>query len=142
MQAMALAVPMCNAMPVHGPDLVFFLLYVWSREYPQQNVNIMGVVNLEVSILQDLGENEQCFKSVGSCRQVGACCSARIGKGWGGCCNHAHILLSQQSIDPSVGRCWPVGASWSGKTEEDGDERCCRCLAHILPKERVAVWQV
>lgn len=47
---MALAVPICNSMPVHGPDLVFFLMYVWSREYPTQNVNIMGVVSLEVGL--------------------------------------------------------------------------------------------
>ncbi|KAK9824732.1 hypothetical protein WJX74_002625 [Apatococcus lobatus] len=49
--AMALAVPVCNSMPVHGPDLVFFLMYVWSREYPTQTVNIMGVVSLEAFYL-------------------------------------------------------------------------------------------
>ena len=51
---MALAVPACNAMPVHGADLVFFLMYVWSREYPTQTVNIMGVVTLEVRLSQML----------------------------------------------------------------------------------------
>lgn len=37
--------------PFLGPSLVFMLLYVWSREFPNASINIYGLVNLKAFYL-------------------------------------------------------------------------------------------
>lgn len=36
--------------PFMGPSLVYMMIYVWSREFPDAPINIYGVVTLKVTL--------------------------------------------------------------------------------------------
>lgn len=47
--------------PFMGPSLVFMIVYIWAREFPNARINIYGVVSLKV----------QSLTSVDACSALG-----------------------------------------------------------------------